>query len=386
MVTPFEFATASRIVFGRGVFAQLGAMAKEFGLHALIVSGRSAERSERAKRALEQDGVASTSLHVAAEPTTEDARRGVEQARNAHCDLVVAIGGGSALGLGKAVAALLTNPGEPLDYLEVVGKGRKLERSAAPCIAVPTTAGTGSEVTRNAVLDVPDRGVKVSLRSHLMLPRVALIDPELTLSVPPAVTASTGFDALSQVIEPYICNRANPLTDALCVDAIGRSARALRRAYEIGSDVAAREDLCLVSLIGGMVLANAKLGAVHGFAGPLGGMYRGPHGAICAALLPHVMRVNLRAIRERAPESEVLARFQRIAHLLTGRHDAEPEDGIAFIDDLARTISLQPLRAFGVVRADFAAICDKAAVASSMQGNPIALTSRELHEIIEAAL
>jgi alcohol dehydrogenase class IV len=236
------------------------------------------------------------------------------------------------------------------------------------------------------VLDVPERGVKVSLRHHSMLPRVAIVDPELTYSVPAHVTASTGFDALSQVIEPYLSRQANPLTDTLCTEAIARSARSLRRAFENGSDAQAREDLALVSLFGGMALANAKLGAVHGFAGPLGGVYRGPHGAICAALLPHVLRVNLRALRERAPESHVLARFVHVARLLTGRADAEAEHGIRWIDELAAELRIAPLSAYGLKRDDFPRICEMARVSSSMQGNPIELTAPERSEILAAAL
>jgi alcohol dehydrogenase class IV len=382
----FEFATANRVVFGDGALGQLGALAADFGRKALVVTGRSAERARRASELLAGAGVASTVIHVAAEPTTDDARSGVERARTAGCDLVVGIGGGSALDLGKAISALLANEGDPFDYLEVVGKGRKLTKAAVPYIAVPTTAGTGSEVTRNAVLEASERGVKVSLRSHLMLPRIALVDPTLTHGVPADVTASTGFDALSQVIEPYVSRNANPLTDGLCGEAIVRSSRSLLRAYQNGHDARAREDLALVSLVGGIALANAKLGAVHGFAGPLGGMYHGPHGAICAALLPHVMRVNVRALRARAPESGALDRFTRVASLLTGQADARAEDGIALIHDLAQALQIVPLATYGVRRADFPRICEMAKVSSSMQGNPIELTSNELYEILDAAV
>jgi alcohol dehydrogenase class IV len=298
----------------------------------------------------------------------------------------VGIGGGSALDLGKAISALLTNEGDPLDYLEVVGRGRKLEKAAAPYIAVPTTAGTGSEVTRNAVLEATERKVKVSLRSPLMLPRVALVDPELTHGVPPEVTASTGFDALSQVIEPYVSRYANPLTDPLCAEAFVRSSWSLRAAFRNGHDAGARENLSFVSLVGGLALANAKLGAVHGFAGPLGGMYRGPHGAICAALLPHVMRVNLAALRERAPDSPALARFADVARFLIGRPDAGADDAVEWIAELAKSLHIAPLSNYGLKREDFARISEMAKVSSSMQGNPIELTSSELHEILEASL
>jgi len=382
---PFEFATAGRIVFGDGVLGQLGAVATNLGRLALIVTGRSEERGRRASELLAEAGIASTTIHVVAEPTTEDARRGVEFARTEGCDFVVAIGGGSAVDLGKAIAALVANDGDAFDYLEVVGKGRKLERAPVPFVAVPTTAGTGSEVTRNAVLDVPERGVKVSLRSPMMLPRIALVDPTLTHGVPPDVTASTGFDALSQVIEPYVSRHANPLIDGLCAEALVRSSRSLARAYQNGRDAAAREDLSFVSLVGGIALANAKLGAVHGFAGPLGGMYHAPHGAICAALLPHVMRVNIGALRGRAPNSDSLVRFARVAALLTGRADARPEDAVEWIGELAAALHIAPLASYGCSRADFPRIGEMAKVASSMQGNPIELTSSELNEVLSGA-
>jgi alcohol dehydrogenase class IV len=382
----FEFASAGRILFGAGVFGQIGALAAEFGKRALVVGGKKPERAAAASAALEKSGVGAVGLSIDGEPTTDDARRGVELGRAERCDLVVAVGGGSALDAGKAVAALLANGGDPLDYLEVVGAGRPLTRRSLPLIAVPTTAGTGSEVTRNAVLEAPAQRVKVSLRSHLMLPELALIDPELTLSVPPRVTASTGFDALSQVLEPFVSKRASPLTDALCREALARSARSLEKAYRDGSDRAAREDLCLVSLCGGLALANAKLGAVHGFAGPIGGMFHSPHGETCAVLLPHVMHVNILALRERAPDSPALARYTEVARLLTGRPQATAADGVTWVREAASALSIPTLSAYGVRPSELGAIAAKAAAASSMQGNPIALEHRELIAILERAL
>jgi alcohol dehydrogenase class IV len=323
---------------------------------------------------------------VSGEPTVDVARRGVQQARETGCNLVIGFGGGSTLDTAKAVAGLLTNSGDLFDYLEVIGKGQPLSRPAAPMIAIPTTAGTGSEVTRNAVLDSPEHRVKVSLRSPLMLPRLALVDPELTYGLPPAVTASTGLDALTQVTEPYVSIRANPLTDAICREGMGRAARSLRRAYEHGDDPAAREDMALASLFGGLALANAGLGAVHGFAGPLGGMFHGPHGAICASLLPHVMAVNVHALRERAPEGEALRRYGEMARILTGNPGATAEDGIAWVKELCASLSVPSLATFGVTEADFPTVVEKGAVASSMKANPIKLTPDELKEILAGAL
>ena len=240
-------------------------------------------------------------VRVDGEPTIEDARRA---AAHADVEIVVAIGGGSALDLGKAAAALIANGGDPLRYLEVIGEGRPLERPSLPCVAIPTTAGTGSEVTRNAVLGSPTHGVKASLRSPHMLPAVALVDPELTYDLPPALTASTGLDALTQLIEPFVSARANAFVDAICRDAIPRVIAALPKAF--AGDRAARADMAYASLCGGLALANAGLGAVHGFAGPIGGRFPAPHGAICAVLLPHVVAIN--AARTGDPKFAELAR------------------------------------------------------------------------------
>jgi alcohol dehydrogenase class IV len=382
----FEFATATRIVFGAGALKNIGPLAAGLGGCALVVTGRSPARAERLLAALSAQGIGYSVFSVSGEPTVDVARRGVQQARETGCNLVIGFGGGSTLDTGKAVAGLLTNSGDLFDYLEVIGQGQPLSQPAAPMIAIPTTAGTGSEVTRNAVLDSPEHRVKVSLRSPLMLPRLALVDPELTYGLPPAVTASTGLDALTQVTEPYVSVRANPLADAICREGMARVARSLRRAYEHGDDPAAREDMALASLFGGLALANAGLGAVHGFAGPLGGMFHGPHGAICASLLPHAMAVNVRALRARDPEGEALRRYGEMARILTGHPGAAAEDGIAWVKELCAALSVPSLASFGVTEADFPTLVEKGAVASSMQANPIKLTSDELREILALAL
>jgi alcohol dehydrogenase class IV len=299
--------------------------------------------------------------------------------------LVIGFGGGSAIDAAKAIAALLTNPGALLDYLEVIGQAQPLQRQAAPMIAIPTTAGTGAEVTRNAVLASPPHLVKVSLRSPLMLPTLAVVDPELTLALPPDVTASTGLDALTQLIEPFVSARANPLTDAICREGLRRAARSLQRAVEHGEDRDAREDMAVASLFGGLALANAALGAVHGFAGAVGGMFPAPHGAVCAALLAEVMDMNLRALRQRAPASPALARYEEVARLLTGNDRASAQDGVLWVRYLIAALRIPPLGAYGVKPEDVPALCAKAAAASSMKGNPIALDPAELDEILTRA-
>ncbi|MCU1234025.1 MAG: iron-containing alcohol dehydrogenase [Candidatus Solibacter sp.] len=375
----FEFATAARILFGAGTIRDVPAAARALGPRAILVTGASPDRAAPLRAALESAGVACVPFAVPGEPTLDLVRSAPRSA-----DLVIAIGGGSVLDAGKAIAALITNPGDPLDYLEVIGRGQPLTAPAAPCIAIPTTAGTGSEVTRNAVLASPEHRVKASLRSAGMLPRLAVVDPELTLDLPSALTAATGLDALTQLIEPYVSIRANPLTDQFCVDGMRRAALALPRVFAHAGDLAARAEMSYASLLGGLALANAALGAVHGFAAPIGGMWPAPHGAVCAALLPHTMDVNIRALRARQPEH--LLKFDEVARLLTGRPHANANDGVEWIAALCRQLEVPPLSAYGVTPGDLPDLVAKAAQASSMKGNPIVLTEEELREIVSRAL
>jgi alcohol dehydrogenase class IV len=377
----FEFATATRVVFGEGTAATLPELARTFGTRPMVVTGASTDRAATLISALSAE-----TFSASGEPTVNLVREGARRVRDADCDIVIAFGGGSAIDAGKAIASVATNGGEPLEFLEVVGKGRPIAVPSLPFIAVPTTAGTGSEVTRNAVLGSPEHGVKASLRSPLLLPRVAVIDPELTYGLTPAVTASTGLDALTQLIEPYVSARANPLMDAVCVDGISRVAGALRRAYHDGADTDARRDMALASLFGGLALANAGLGVVHGFAAPLGGGWKAPHGALCAAVLSQGMAANVAAMRARAPRHPALERYAVIARLLTGRKEARPEEGIDWVRALSVELKIPLLRAWGITEAHLPGVVEKAARASSMQANPLPLTSEELLAVVSAAL
>jgi alcohol dehydrogenase class IV len=381
----FEFAAPGRIVFGEGTVAQLPAIAAGLGARVLVVEGASG-RGEALVEPLRARGLAVTRLRVSGEPTTGLAEEGVALARDAECDLVVAVGGGSVIDAAKAVAALATNRGELRDYLEVVGQGRPLTARPLPMVAVPTTAGTGAEATRNAVLMVEEARVKVSLRSPLMIPAVALVDPELTYSLPPSVTASTGLDALTQCIEPFVTPLATPLTDAVAREGMMRAARGLARGVRDGGDVEARRVMALASLCGGLALANAKLGAVHGFAAPLGGMFPVPHGVACARLLPPVVDANVRALRQRESRSPALERYDEVARILTGRPDAAAEDGAEWLHALGAELAVPPLSDYGLMERDVPSVVEKARRASSMQGNPIALTDTELSEVLRAAL
>ena len=382
----FEFATAQRIVFGAGTRRELPVLAAGYGRRVFLVAGANPERHGALLAALRVGLDRVETFAVPGEPTVALAEDGVRRLRAAGCTVVVAIGGGSAIDAGKAIAALAANPGEALDYLEIVGRGKSLPNAPLPFIAVPTTAGTGAEATRNAVLSVPEARVKVSLRSAAMLPRVALVDPELALGLPASVTAATGMDALTQLVEPYLSCRANPVTDAFCRDGIGRVARALPRACAEPGDLAARGDLALGALYSGMALANAGLGAVHGFAGPIGGAFAAPHGAVCAALLAPVLRVNLAALRARAPGHPSLARMTEVACWLTGDSAATTADAAPFCAELSRRLTIPGLGAWGVRSADVPGLVEKAAAASSMKGNPLPLTPAELTEALEAAL
>jgi alcohol dehydrogenase class IV len=374
-VTGFEFATAGRIIFGSGTFSQLARIAGAYGRHPLVVTGRRPV-----------DGIAGTPFQVAGEPTIAVVRTGVDAFRQAECDMVIAIGGGSAIDAGKAIAASAANAGDLLDYVEVIGKGQPLEVTPYPFIAIPTTAGTGSEVTRNAVLGSPEHAVKVSLRSPMMLPRAAIVDPDLTAGLPPAITASTGLDALTQLIEPYVSARANPITDGFCRDGIRQVATSLARAYTNGDDREARTGMAYASLLGGLALANAGLGVVHGFAAPIGGMFDAPHGAICAALLAEGMRANIRALRERAPGGGSLDRYREIASIVTGDREASAEDGAAWVEALVRRLSVPGIATWGIRDCDVPELVAKAERASSMKANPIVLTTSELTAVLEHSL
>jgi alcohol dehydrogenase class IV len=394
-MNPFELALPRRVLFGCGRFQEAGRLARELGGCALVVTGRSTRRAAPLLELLDQAGVRGEAFAVAGEPTTSAVEQGVEVARRQGVDLVIGFGGGSAIDAAKAIAALTTNAGALLDYLEVIGLGNPLEQAPLPFIAIPTTAGTGAEATRNAVLASPTHKVKVSLRSARMLPKVAIVDPALTHGLPPEITASTGLDALTQLIEALVSTRANPLTDSLCRDGIARAAAALPTAYAHArmdpeaterSDArygAAREDMALASLWSGIALANAGLGAVHGLAGPLGGMFDAPHGAICAALLPEVMRTNIRALRQRAPNDRALDRYTEVARLCIQQPGVTAEQGVDAVQRVCTELKVPSLSRLGVTVEQVPALLAGARRASSMKGNPIVLTDEELAGILE---
>jgi alcohol dehydrogenase class IV len=386
VMVQFEFATATRIIFGLGEIGRIGALASEYGGKALLIAGKNLSRAKRLIAYLEDRSVQVIIYQIEGEPTVQEVKEGADFARQNQAELVIGMGGGSVLDAGKAISALATNNGDIYEYLEIIGKGSSLKLSPLPYIAIPTTAGTGSEVTRNAVLGSPEQGLKVSMRSAMMIPRVALVDPELTFSVPTMITASTGLDALTQLIEPFVSAHSNPLTDAICRQGIGFVSRSLRIAAQDGGNAVARQEMALASLFGGLALANAKLGAVHGFAGVLGGKYSAPHGAICARLLPEVMRVNVRALTERDPENVAIVKYRELAQIVTGDPGASIMDGIDWVENLCADLGSKGLSSFGIKPAHFGDLIPKAQNASSMKGNPIRLTEQELGEILKRGL
>jgi alcohol dehydrogenase class IV len=384
-VDPFELSLPSKVVFRAGCVETLGAETAPFSRHVLLVSDGAPERIEKALASLKASGVAVAFYVVKGEPTLDAVRGGVRTAQKAGCTGVVAVGGGSVMDASKAVAAMSANSGDLMDYLEVIGAGKALVKPPLFLAAVPTTAGTGAEATRNAVLTSPEHRVKVSLRHPQMVPRLILLDPALTLSLPPDVTASTGMDALCQLLEAFTCRTPNPFTDGLCREGLALAARSLKWAFTDGSDVKTRSDMMLAAHFSGMALANAKLGAVHGFAAPLGGMYPAAHGEICAALLPAVTRANLKALAARATGHAALARYAEAAKIRTGRADARAEDAADACEELRNVLGIPRLGPMGVKRDDFETLAAKAAKASSMKGNPVELTEVELIGILDAA-
>ncbi|MBV9083821.1 MAG: iron-containing alcohol dehydrogenase, partial [Acidobacteriaceae bacterium] len=386
LVMRFDFATVGRILFGVGIVSELPKIASELGRRPLVITGRTTARAAPAVNALEPAKLDALTFSVEGEPTLDIVRSGAKLAREQRRDLLIGLGGGSAIDTAKAIAALATNSGEPLDYLEVIGRAQPLENAPLPFIAVPTTAGTGAEVTRNAVLGSPEHKVKASLRSPMMLAKVALVDPELTLDLPAAATASTGLDALTQLIEAYVSSRANRFTDLFCVEGMQRVKASLVEAFNNGAKRSARESMSFASLLSGLALANAGLGVVHGFAAPLGGMLNAPHGALCAAVLPQGVLVNVQALHDRAPSHEGLRRYSQAARILTGNQQADAADLSRWLSDLVLQLNIPPLRHHGLTGVQIPALIERVATASSTKSNPIPLTREELTEIAERAL
>jgi alcohol dehydrogenase class IV len=389
----FDFFSVSRISFGRGAFEGIGDLAGSFGQTAMVIANAGQPGDcglvDRLAELLGGSDVQMHSYRQRGEPSVEHVEQALEVARRESCDVVIGLGGGSAIDAAKAVAGLLTNGGSPLDYMEVIGKGQKLTQPSAPWIAVPTTAGTGAEVTRNAVIGCPEKRFKASLRSEHLLPRIALVDPELGVNVRAEITARSGMDALCQLIESYTSNKAQPITDALAMKGIALAAPALPRAFADGSDLDAREHMAMAALLSGITLANVGLGAVHGFAAPACANYPIPHGSLCAVLLPHVVSANAAALKAEAAEHPCLRKYEAVGRALTGDDDLRGQSaidaGVSFLADLVVRLEIPGLREFGFQPDGFRDLVDLARKSSSMRYNPIALSDEVLLDILQKA-
>lgn len=382
MAVNFSFATAGQIIFGNHSLEKVPDLVAGFGKKVVLVAGKNSSRVEELITKF-SPGIDTVLFNVPGEPTTDLIEAGVNLAREHASDVVVGFGGGSVVDSAKAIAAMATNKGELLDYLEVIGRGKSLVEKSLPCIAIPTTAGTGAEVTKNSVIKSPENNVKVSLRSNQMYPDIAVVDPVLTWSMPPALTASTGVDALTHLLETFVSNQANPFIDMVCREGLTRISRSLQKAFKDGSDKQAREDMAMASLLGGMALANVKLGAVHGFAGPMGGMFPIPHGAVCACLMSAVIEENIQALRESKLDS---SKFDELAKILTGNEKAMSNDAAIWAAELVAELQIPSLSEFGLTKEDFPVLVEKAKVASSMKGNPVELTNEQMFRILERSL
>jgi alcohol dehydrogenase class IV len=382
----FSFSSPAQIYFGPGKLAELSNLLERYGRNVLLVGLSSQKYFPKVELMLRDSKKEWRTCSVQGEPSIASIYRIQKSLGGFVPDLVIAIGGGSVIDTSKVLAALATNSGDLLDYLEVVGKGHPLEKRAAPLIAIPTTAGTGSEVTRNAVLGVPEKKVKVSLRSPFIQAEIALIDPELTLSLPPDTTIFSGMDAFTQVIEPYVSIKANRFTDMLCQDGIRTAVSALPGVFQNGQDLHSRTEMSWVSLLGGLCLANAGLGAVHGFAAVIGGMFHAAHGAVCASLLPFVIQGNLEALRTHGQmESSFYQRYVDIFKIVIGKEYVSIQEGLDWFLKLVHQFHIPCLKDFGIRKEDFSEIIHQAKNASSMKANPVVLNDDELFAILDNA-
>ena len=371
---PFGITQPGRILFGRGAAAKAPALIRAIGPRGVVVHGANPARALWLVDAL---GPETLTLSCATEPSLTDLEAALGRARDHRPDWVASLGGGAVLDMGKALAALIPAPGAAMDHLEVVGKGLPLTAAPLPFIAIPTTAGTGAEVTKNAVIAAEGR--KVSLRDDRMVARLAIVDPALTEGCPKAVTLASGLDAVAQVIEPYVSVKATPYTDALTLPAIGQGLTALMRLMR-GEDPEARDRMAWVSLCGGLALANAGLGAVHGFAGVIGGMTGAAHGAICGALLGPVLQANREATTGAARQ-----RLDEVCAVLGTPLGCPPAEVPSALQAWAWAEGLPGLAALGVTEDQHAEIIAAARVASSMNGNPVVLSDAALHEVLARA-
>ncbi|MDV5171560.1 iron-containing alcohol dehydrogenase [Photobacterium rosenbergii] len=376
----FQFMTATRIIFGEGALNNSLSTLNQFGYSVLLVTGRDSARAEPLISYFKQQGMRYQQVAVHGEPLIAMVEEMAAMGRKFRPDMVLAIGGGSVLDAGKALAALIPNQGSVYDYVEVVGRNVPLQAKPIPFIAVPTTAGTGSEVSKSAVLRSAQENVKVGLRSPDMLPDLAIVDPTLTYGMDPVMSGCCGMDAFTHLMESYVCGEPNPLTDMVCEEGLRRLSGAILAACE-DDDPRARSDMAFAAMLGGMALANAKLGAAHGLASSLGGRLQAPHGLITAQLAPYVMQENVLAARE-AGRADVLNRYRQLACILTGRMNAEIIDGIAWTKRTLKRLNLPSVTDYGFCNVMFDEVAEDALLSNSIKGNPLPLNKDRLLSIL----
>ncbi len=376
----FQFMTATRIIFGEGSLESSLSIISQYGYSVLLVSGKNAERYAPLTAYLQQQNMRYQHVAVSGEPNITMVEEAAMLGRRFKPDMVIAIGGGSVLDMGKAVAAIIPNQGNVYDYVEVVGRSVPLKAKPLPFIAIPTTASSGSEVTRNAVLKSAQDRVKISLRSPDMLADVAIIDPTLTYGTDPVTSGRGAMDAFTHLMEAYVCGEPNPLTDMICEEGLRRLSRAMIAGC-LRDDKKARSDLSFAAMLGGMATTNAKLGAAHGLASALGGKLDAPHSVITARLAPIVMRENIDVAKE-AGRSDILQRYKIVSRILTGRKNACVEDGILWVNMMLEKLSIPNLTDFGVCATSFERVAADALKSTAIKGNPIPLTMERLTHIL----
>ncbi|GAL05096.1 iron-containing alcohol dehydrogenase [Photobacterium aphoticum] len=376
----FQFMTSSRIIFGEGALVNSLSSLNQFGYSVLLVTGKDGTRAEPVISYLKQQGMRYQQVAVHGEPLIAMVEEMAAMGRKFRPDMVLAIGGGSVMDAGKALAGLIPNQGSVYDYVEVVGRNVPLQAKPLPFIVVPTTAGTGSEVTKNAVLRSAQENVKVSLRCPDMLADLAIVDPTLTYGMDPVMSGYCGMDAFAHLMEAYVCGDPNPLTDMVCEEGLRRLSGAIIAACE-EDDPRARADMSFAAMLGGMASANAKLGAAHGLASSLGGRLDAPHGLITAQLAPYVMQENVLAARE-AGRADVLNRYRQLACILTGRTDAEIADGIAWTKRTLERLALPRVSDYGLCDMMFEEVAEDALLSNSIKGNPLPLNKDRLLSIL----
>lgn len=387
----FEFLSIPRIFFGSKQFQNIGSLIKEFGSRLLVVaSGNALKKSPETKETLNllasEHNFTFDTYIIKREPTIETIDFGVQKAKEFKADVIMGLGGGSALDASKAIAGLFTNGGSARDYMEVIGKGAVITHHSLPIIAVPTTAGTGSESTKNAVILAEEEKFKASIRSQLLIPKIAIVDPRLMLTVPPSVTATCGMDALTQLIEAYTSNKSQPLTDTWALLGVKKASKSLLTCYRNGLSLEAREDMALASLLSGICLTNAGLGAVHGFASPMGGM-KIPHGVICAALLAPTIEANIKQLKTVDSENITLTKYAKLGEIISGKSIPSIDDAqkalVKYLKNLTQELNIPTLSEFELTDSDVQSIVEKAKKSSSMRYNPIKLTEDVLIEILQ---